>query len=115
MALKQGSERYTMWTHVENGKVLSRRLHRIEVQARDGRLHVIEGDKLPDFLQTCAGVGYQGLHLAQILLKPGPIKLPLLSEEPRLWPTGRDTMNMALGFVGFILARFLFSLVHGDF
>ena len=35
MAIKQGSECYTKWTHVENGRVLVRRIHRIEVQARN--------------------------------------------------------------------------------
>ena len=37
MALRQGSECFTKWTHVENGQVLSRRLHRIVLQTPDGR------------------------------------------------------------------------------
>ena len=68
MALCQGSECFTRWTHVEDGQVMNRRLHRIELQTRDGRLRVITGDKLPDFIQTCAGHGYTDANLAQILL-----------------------------------------------
>jgi hypothetical protein len=49
MALRHADEHYTKWTHVENGKVLTRRLHRLEIQARDGRTYVIRGEKLPDF------------------------------------------------------------------
>ena len=56
MAIKQDEECYTKWTHAENGKVLVRRIHRIEVQARNGGLYVLRGDKLPDFIQTSAGI-----------------------------------------------------------
>ena len=42
MAIKQDKECYTKWTHVENGKVLVRRIHRIEVQARNGGLYVFK-------------------------------------------------------------------------
>ena len=70
MALRQGSECFTKWTHVEEGKVLNRRLHRIELQIGDGGLHTITGNRLPDFILTCTGHGYIGPDLAQILLSP---------------------------------------------
>ncbi len=111
MALKQGSERFTKWTHVENGKVLTRRLHRIEVQASDGRLYVVRGDSLPDAIQTNCGTAYKGDHLAQILLKPGAISArsyELGSSGP--WPNGRDALNFALGFLGTVVLRFVASL-----
>ena len=63
MALKQGKESFTKWTHVENGKVMVRRIHRIEIQARNGSLYTIRGDQLPDFIQTSAGRVIQA-HLA---------------------------------------------------
>lgn len=68
MALRQGSECFTSWTHVENKQVVNRRLHRIDLQTPDGQVRTITGDKLPDFIQTCAGHGYTGKNLEQILL-----------------------------------------------
>lgn len=115
MALQHGGERFTRWTHVENGQVLNRRLHRIEIQARDGRLHVIQGDKLPDFMQTCAGQGYKGAHIAQILLNPNAPRSTELPEEPKCWPTARDALHAAFGVVGFLFARFFVAVANGEF
>lgn len=111
MALKHKEEHFTRWTHVENGQVLNRRLHRIEVQANDGRLYVIAGDRLPDFIQTCTGVGHKGTHLAQILLNPNrqPKGLVLTNREP--WPTGRDVFMAVIGFMSFIFLRYALSLI----
>lgn len=113
MALEHDGENFTRWTHVENGQVLNRRLHRIEIQANDGRLHVLEGDKLPDFLQTCTGHGYKGLHTAQVLLSPGKVHASV-SERIVLWPSGRDFLHVVLGFVLFIGARIIVVLMNGD-
>ena len=83
MALRQGSECYTKWTHVENGQVLSRRLHRIVLQTPDGDLKKITGDKLPDSIQTSAGHAYYGVNLARTLLSPkSPELVP--GQAPRL-------------------------------
>jgi hypothetical protein len=115
MALKQGSERFTKWTHTENGKVLTRRLHRMEVQARDGRLYVIKGDDLPDALQTNCGHAYKGEHLAQILLNPSKINTrgyELGSLGP--WPNGRDALNFAIGFLAIAVLRFVVTLQFGQ-
>lgn len=70
MALRHGSECFTKWTHVEDRQVVTRRLHRIDLQTPDGRLRSIKGDKLPDFIQSCAGHGYASANLIQILLSP---------------------------------------------
>ena len=70
MALHHGDEHYTKWMHIENGNMMVRRLHRIEIQARDGRLHVIRGEDLPDGFVTSAGHGHKCKHIAQILLRP---------------------------------------------
>jgi len=84
MALRQGSECFTRWTHVENGHVMNRRLHRIDLQTRDGRLRVITGDKLPDFIQTCAGHGYTDANLVQILLFPKSLSRRVPKQGSRL-------------------------------
>ena len=109
MALKQGRECYTKWTHVESGQVLNRRLHRLEVQGQDGRLHVVTGENLPDFIQTCAGDGYRGCHLAQILLgKPTPTSY----EAPTafLWPTVRDVLHVVIGVAVVLALHFMGSV-----
>jgi len=112
MALKHGSEHFTRWTHVENGQVLNRRLHRIEIQARDGRMYVLQGASLPDFIQTCAGHGYKGVHIAQILLDPNAIseeKIPSTAHVS--WPAGRDVLSAGLGCLVFIAGRFFLNLL----
>ena len=114
MALKQGSERFTKWTHMENGKVLARRLHRMEVQARDGRLYVITGDDLPDALLTNSGHGHKGEHLAQILINPNRINTRRYDfSSCGLWPNGRDALNFILGFLATIAVRFIATLQFG--
>jgi hypothetical protein len=113
MAIKQDKERYTKWTHVENGKVLVRRIHRIEVQARNGGLYVLRDDKLPDFIQTSAGEGFKGVHLAQILLNPEsiPKRAPYTAPVANPWPSLRDLGNVGLGFLAFLMLRFIVSAV----
>ena len=111
MAIKQDKECYTKWTHVENGKVLVRRIHRIEVQARNGNLYVLRGDKLPDFIQTSAGEGFKGEHLAQILLNPDsiPKRAPYPVPASKPWPSLRDAGNVGIGLLIFLVLRFIFS------
>ena len=86
MALYDGSTYYTKFTFTENGKTIDRRIHRIEIQARDGRLYIIEGKDLPDFLYASTGVGFKGQHIARDPACPArPIGLRFLS------PSGRFT------------------------
>lgn len=113
MALRHGGgEWYTKWTHTENGNVMSRRLHRLEIQAKDGRMYVLEGQRLPDFIQTCSGVGHKGKHLAQILLnrKNFPDQDRGLF---RTWPNARDAGHIVIGLTfSVILFRILAFLAE---
>ncbi|MCA9063319.1 MAG: hypothetical protein KDA96_09680 [Planctomycetaceae bacterium] len=111
MALKHKEEYFTRWTHVENGQVLNRRLHRIEVQANDGRLYVITGDRLPDFIQTCTGAGHKGTHLAQILFNPGRHPSSLRLTDPAPWPSSRDVLMAVIGVMSFIFLRYALRLI----
>jgi hypothetical protein len=88
MALRQGSECFTRWTHVENGQVVNRRLHGIDLQTHDGRLRTITGDRLPDFIQTCAGHSDTSANLAQILLSPKSLSQKVPKQVP--WPLATD-------------------------
>ncbi len=109
MAIKHGSQYFTRFVHLENGNVLNRRIHRLEIQARDGRMYVVQGDKLPDFIQLSTGAGHQGEHVGQILLNPQAARL-LPSPETRPWPCGRDLLNVAVVFFAVAMLRFVASL-----
>ena len=107
MLKKQKNEgRYCSWMHLENTGCMHRRLHRLEVQAADGRLYVFEEDRLPIAIITNTGVGHVGNHVGQILLDPKPEsgrewdmarmanKAPK-SDKP--WPVGRDLVHFLAG------------------
>ena len=116
MAIKQGSESFTKWTHVENGQVLVRRIHRIDVQAADGHLHHITGNRLPEFIYTCTGQGHKGSHLAQILLSPqSSRKSPYEPPVVRIWPTWRDVVHVVIGFSAVGLLNFIASLASASY
>ena len=106
MALKEKSEgHFTKWMHMENGKVLVRRLHRLEIQSASGQLHVLTGENLPDAIVTNAGEGFKGAHIGQILLNPkqrfkASNTLPDVQEDR--WPTSRDAVNWMIG-IAFVL------------
>ena len=111
MALHHGEEHYTKWMHIENGNMMVRRLHRIEIQARDGRLYVIRGKNLPDGLVSNAGHGHKGEHIAQILLRPESIR-NLHAPDVDFWPKARDVLHVGLGVFGFLMLRFFISLLQ---
>jgi hypothetical protein len=67
MALHQGGECFTKWTHTENGQVIVRRLHGIVLQTRDRGPETISGDKLPESIHTWTGHPYVGVSLSQVL------------------------------------------------
>lgn len=114
MALKHGDTYFCKWLHFENGRLTHRRLHVLEIQARDGRIYSIQGDKLPQALVTSTGDKVQGEHVAQILLHPEKTKrLPLTIEKTPSPLTFRDIMAMIFGFwmfpVFFLAIHFLRS------
>jgi len=120
MALQHGEERFTKWIHMENGDTKVRRLHRLEVQARDGRLYILTGNELPDTFVSNAGRGYRGAHLAQILLSPETISEPQVKQpyQPppvRFWPVGRDVVHVVAGFVGAVLLKLFVSAASATF
>ena len=117
MALKSDKETdgHTMWFHMENGKTIARRIHKMEVQARTGIVYTITKKDLPDVIHTSAGEGFKGAHLAQILLKPEKISQakPYTAAIANPFPSLRDIGNMAIGILGFLLLRFIIVLAAG--
>ena len=111
MALCQGGEFHTKWTHLENGGAMTRRLHRLEIQGKGGQLYVLEGKGLPDYIQTSSGTGHKGKHLAQILLNPA--HSPAARRSSQKWPNPRDAFHLSLGMVFFlVLFRIVTMLAH---
>jgi hypothetical protein len=110
MALKHESEYYVKWTHMENGNVITRRLHRIEIQAKDGRLYALTGEHLPDALMTNSGHTYKGRHIAQILLRPDSCTTYEALCRSTAWPNLRDVVNLFLGFLSISILRFVIAL-----
>ena len=103
MALRYGAEHYTMFTFAENGEVTNRRLQRIEFQDRTGKVHILEGKELPNFIMVNTGTAQKGQHVATILLKPesaGSL-IPAMGE---IWPSRRDVLH---GFAAVVLFMML--------
>ncbi len=110
---KNETEQYMKWVHVESGKVMVRRIHRMDIQARTGAMYRLSGKDLPDFIQTSAGEGYKGAHVAQILLKPEKIqrRTPFTAPVANPFPSLRDLGNMGFGVLAFLLLRFIIYVV----
>ena len=115
MALKEGDVYYTRFVHWESGKSMNRRLHKLEVQAADGRVYTITGKDLPDTIATHAGVSHKGEHLGQILLCPKKVKQNkgYSFEVVPPWPSFRDFANVVLGISILVSMRFIASVLFG--
>lgn len=55
---------------LENGTPVVRRIHRLVIQAANGKVYEIEGNRLPMFVGLFPGNSQAGKHLGQILLNP---------------------------------------------
>lgn len=96
MALQAEKDRwFCKVTHYENGRVITRRIHSIAIQAVDGRLYKLTGTKLPDAISLYTGDEYSGEHMAEVLMNPKP---PFRFRDiPKGWPEGRDLMHVVIG------------------
>jgi hypothetical protein len=114
MGLKHGNEpQYTMWTHTENGKVVNRRLHKMDVQDRFGRMHHLKEDELPEAIHTFSGQAYTGAHLATILLRPEKLRVPQAAPpDTAAWPCLRDVANFFIGFMSITILRVIIALIE---
>jgi hypothetical protein len=108
MALFDGKEWYCKVTHYENGRVVTRRVYSIVVQAVDGRSYTLTGQKLPDSLAIFTGVSHSGNHMLEVLMNPKPLntRWDFISE----WPCGRDILHV---FAGVGISIFAILAIHG--
>ena len=113
MALEAKGQRFCKVVHTENGRTWTRRIHSMMVQTPEGRLHHLQGTKLPDSISLYSGVPYSGAHLAEVLLSPKDAKgIPLLPAESG-WLTKRDAFFVVLGMFCFRLIWLLAEAVAG--
>lgn len=85
---RDGSAYYTMVGFVENGKTMWRRMHQLDVQARDGQRHTYEGKRLPDSFMFFSGISHKDSHLGTVLGLPRekvPTSLAGFMPGPRDW------------------------------
>lgn len=110
MAIKRGREYFTYCTHIENGDVVPRRIHRLEVKDAKGKTHILTGKKLPDLIVTNAGDGHKGAHTGYVLLGKEPAQRKAKTKVDRpddQWPSVRDFLQIAIGFLAFSMADYL--------
>lgn len=85
---RDGGADYTMVGFVENGKTTWRRMHQLDVQARDGQRYTFEGRKLPDSFMFYSGISHKDSHLGTVLGLPRervPRSLASFVPGPRDW------------------------------
>ncbi len=107
MALEAKGRRFCKVVHTENGRTSTRRIHVMIVQSADGRVHHLQGDRLPDSISLYSGVPHSGAHLAEVLLSPKDAKGTPLLPAPGGWISKRDAFYVVLGFFFFRLIEFL--------
>jgi hypothetical protein len=73
MAITHHQEVFCKFDHVENGKMIPRRIQCMIVQAPDGRVYEMRGKQLPDHIVLMCGNPQEG-NLLHILLKAPPRK-----------------------------------------
>ena len=99
MGLMSGSENYCNVTHIENGRVMTRRIHQILVQAANGQLYTLTGKDMPDSISLYSSQSKQG-QSAEILLKsPPPPSLSAFFLSLLTWKHARDIVFMVLGML----------------
>ncbi len=99
MGLMSSGESYCNVTHIENGRVMTRRIHQILVQAANGQLYTLTGNDMPDSISLYSSQSKQG-QSAEILLKSPPA--PSLSAfvlSLLTWNHARDIVFMILGMM----------------
>ena len=105
MALKRGEEHFTMFSFSEDHDGVNRRVHRITLQDRTGKVHILEGKALPHKLTLDTGKARKGNHVAEILLKPESASSLFSLPEGEIWPSRRDVAHGLVGIALFVLMQ----------
>lgn len=104
----KGKRNFTKFTLHENGEPLTRRSHGLLVQAKNGRVFLIDGPDLPLTIDVFTGTVQGGRNLVQILMNPDSeegfelgkaLGLELPTTPAKAWPTFREFVLFVAGIV----------------
>lgn len=110
MALEVNGKWFCKVVHIENGRTTTRRIHHIMVQSKDGRLHSLMKEKLPDTLTLHSGVPLRGAHMAEVLLSPEKAKGIPWNSDPKAWIGKRDAFYLVFGL---FMSQVILALAEG--
>jgi hypothetical protein len=111
MAHQDGNGYYTKVVLVENGNAVPRRIQRLEWQGEDGRVHFLEGKRLPADLILFTGTGFKDNHFARFL---GVKTTPPTSWHSML-PTKANAVYVAIGAALVIVLKGTLTLAAATF
>jgi hypothetical protein len=100
MAITHHQEVFCKFDHVENGKMIPRRIQCMIVQSPDGRVYEMRGNELPDHIVLTCGNPQEG-NLLQILLKAPPRKT--ITTFVAEFLNGTRARDLGFMFVGMFL------------
>ena len=114
--LKNGDVPYTKLTHLENGNLRVRRIHRIEVQTSDGRVFLLDGDPLPDESHRWGRKKYIAQNLGRIHLSDNPQDpTHAVSLKPDRWLSRCHLVDVIAGLVLLMTIAIAIALAAGMF
>ena len=104
MALDAKGQKYCKVVHMENGRTTTRRMQTMMVQAADGKLHDISGDRLPDAMRSTGPTLHGCAHGRSVCQPAKCYGIPLFAEPFWLFQK-RDAFFLGLGM-------FILVLIH---
>jgi hypothetical protein len=93
---------------LESGEPIVRRIHRLVIQAANGKVYEIEGKDLPLYICLSTGHSQDGKHVGQILLNPNQYHA-LDWIAPTTWLSLRTVGVFAFGM---LVAHLLWTVNH---
>jgi hypothetical protein len=85
--------------------VLTRRVQVLTVQAADGQVWTLKGNRLPDAIGLYTGKVHDGQNLAEILIAPEKVSVPKVLPTLGMLLIRREAFYLLLGmFVGTALS-----------
>ena len=111
MALTTIDQKFCKVIHNENGKSTTRRVHIMMLQDSQGRVHWLDGDKLPESITLHTGIPYSGAHLAEVLLSPRKAKAIPLQTAPTWRPSWQNVVYLVTGMIFFGVIQTLIKAI----
>jgi hypothetical protein len=110
---KGGEMRGCHFQFWENNRRVNRWVREVIFQDRLGRVHYLRGDQLPHAVCLMTGESSTERGIAEILMKPQARgSSPVVSSEPKAWPSARDALHVVFGLAFFLFLRVLAAVVE---